>query len=249
MVLPVWSAGGCAAIAAATLLRYGVCGRSARLFGDSVYRGTGCRQSIALTFDDGPAPGSLGLAEYFEREGVKATFFQCGMNVLRHGGIARELHGAGHEIGNHTFSHRRLCPRVGWQPNILSPQMIYRELAETQRILEGETGVVPRWFRAPYGMRWYGLGKAQRRLGLTGVMWTVIGHDWEWSGDRVADYVLDRASAGGIVCLHDGRDTRANPDIGETLRAVKRIVPALKDRGYSFETVSEIRTRVEPVRG
>jgi peptidoglycan/xylan/chitin deacetylase (PgdA/CDA1 family) len=239
----MWPALGLStAIAASGILRYSVCGRGAQFFGDSVDRGQGSRRSIALTFDDGPGPGSLALLEYLKRESVKATFFVCGMNALRHPGIVRRLHDAGHEIGNHTFSHRRLCPRVGWQMNVISPDEIYRELAYTQRILEAETGVAPCWFRAPYGMRWWGLGRAQKKLGLTGVMWTVIGHDWEWNGDRVAKYVLGKVSAGGIVCLHDGRDTRPDPDISETLRAVMKIVPALKELGYSFETVSEIRS-------
>jgi peptidoglycan/xylan/chitin deacetylase (PgdA/CDA1 family) len=89
-------------------------------------------------------------------------------------------------------------------------------------------------------LRWFGLRKAQSQLGLLGVQWTVIGHDWEWSGDRVFEHVLRHTSAGGIICLHDGRDTRANPDISSTLYAVRLLVPELKRRGYRFETVSEL---------
>src|SRR4051812_25131475 len=86
---------------------YAVRGRSSHVFGPSVYRGQGTRRSIALTFDDGPSPGSLQLLDYFAREGVKATFFQCGVNVLRHPDISRTVSEAGHEIGNHTYSHAR----------------------------------------------------------------------------------------------------------------------------------------------
>ena len=45
----------------------------------------------------------------------------------------------------------------------------------------------PRWFRAPFGARWFGLGRAQRRLTLTGVMWTVIGYDWKLGADAVVE--------------------------------------------------------------
>src|SRR3954452_20747510 len=79
---------------------YAVRGRSSQVFGPSVYRGPGKRRSIALTFDDGPSPGSLELLDYFAKEGVKATFFQCGANVLRHPDISRKLGEAGHELGN-----------------------------------------------------------------------------------------------------------------------------------------------------
>ncbi len=219
---------------------YAVRGRSSQVFGPSVYRGPGKRRSIALTFDDGPSPGSLELLDYFAKEGVRATFFQCGANVLRHPDISRRLGEAGHEIGNHTYSHPRLCPTLGREMNFRSPQFILSEFSLAQAIIQAESKVEPKILRAPYGLRWYGIGETQRTLDLLGVMWTVIGHDWEWPADRVFDLVCRKASPGGIVCLHDGRDIRPNPDIKETLKSVKRLVPWLKDEGYGFETVSEI---------
>jgi peptidoglycan-N-acetylglucosamine deacetylase len=203
-----------------------------QLFGPSVYSGRGHRRSIALTFDDGPSEGSLRLMDYLEQQGIKATFFQCGMNVLRHPEIARRIYQAGHEIGNHTYSHVRLCPRT--------PSRIYHEFHLTQQIIQTETGVTPTLLRAPYGVRWFGVGAAQKRLNLEGVLWTVIGHDWEWKADRVVELVIRKASPAGIVCLHDGRDVQANPDVSEMLTAVRQIVPALKHQGYSFETVSSL---------
>jgi peptidoglycan/xylan/chitin deacetylase (PgdA/CDA1 family) len=233
-------AAGAAAGAAFAALHYAVHAPGAQLFGPSVYRGVSGRRSIALTFDDGPSEGSLPLLEYLEKQNVPATFFACGANVLRHPRIARSIAEAGHEIGNHTFSHPRLCPRFGWKPNLHSPAAIYRQFARTQKIVEDVAGVTPRLLRAPYGLRWYGMGAAQRQLGLLGVMWTVIGHDWEWPAGPVSDLVLRRASPGGIVCLHDGRDIQPNPDVSQMVLAVQRIVPELKNRGYSFETVSQL---------
>ncbi len=219
---------------------YGVRGRSAQIFGRSVNRGNGRRRSIALTFDDGPSESTPVLLDYLAGQDVKATFFQCGVNVARYGEIAKAVHVAGHEIGNHTFSHMRLCPRVGWTLNLQSSKSIYREFSETQRVIKDAVGVFPSLLRAPYGLRWFGLRYAQRRLGLTGVMWTVIGHDWEWKAREIADFVLERASAGGIICLHDGRDIQRDADISEMIQAVRMIVPVLKDRGFRFETVSEL---------
>ena len=227
-------------MAGAACLAYGVKGRDAQLFGPSMSCGPGLRRSIALTFDDGPSPGTLELAEYLALTGVRGTFFQCGVNVLRHPQVTRALVQAGHELGNHTHTHPRLCPRLGWKLNLLSPQRVYAEFEQAQRVLEDHAGVSPRLLRAPYGLRWHGMRAAQRRLHLLGVMWTVIGHDWEWSAERVASHVIARATPGGIVCLHDGRDTRLSPDVSVTLAAVRRIVPKLIDLGYQSETVSEI---------
>jgi peptidoglycan/xylan/chitin deacetylase (PgdA/CDA1 family) len=217
---------------ASAVAAYGVVNKSSQLFGPSVFRGPGNRRSIALTFDDGPSEGTLRLLDYLANEGIKATFFQCGMNVLRHPLIAGKVAAAGHEIGNHTFSHRRLPFR--------SSSFIEREFSDTQHIIAGETGITPMVLRAPYGLRWAGMQAVQRRLALLGVLWTVIGNDWKWPAARIAERVLRRSSPGGIVCLHDGRAVDGKPDISQMLAAVRKIVPMLKDNGYAFETVSDI---------
>src|SRR3954453_15027707 len=132
---------------------YSVRGRSSQVFGRSVYRGPGKRRSIALTFDDGPSPGSLELIDYLGKEGVKATFFQCGANVLRHPDISRRISEAGHEVGNHTYSHPRLFPTFAWPPQVRSPQFILDEFSLAQAIIQAEAKVEPRLLRAPYGLR------------------------------------------------------------------------------------------------
>ena len=79
-----------------------------------------------------------------------------------------------------------------------------------------------------------------RSLGLTAVMWTLIGYDWNRKADAVVERLAGGASNGAILCLHDGRELRAKPDIGVTVEAVRRLVPMLLDRGYRFETVSRL---------
>jgi peptidoglycan-N-acetylglucosamine deacetylase len=214
--------------------------RCCRLIGDPIKRGPGNRCSIALTFDDGPSMGTLSLLDHLSSLGVKATFFECGMNVLRHPDIARAVRDAGHEIGNHTYSHARLAPRPGWKLNLRSPRFVLKEFSDAQEVFRTELGLSPTLMRVPYGIHWFGTSAARRRLGLLDILWTVIGHDWEWPAGQVAEFVLSRSSRGAIICLHDGRDIRPLPDIETTLRAVRQIVPVLLDRGYAFETVSEL---------
>ncbi len=225
---------GAAAIAGgmAGTVTYGIMGRSARIFGPSVYRGPGVRRSITLTFDDGPSPSTPRLLEYLASENIRATFFECGKNVERHPDIARAVLAAGHEVGNHTYSHPHLY--------LKSPGFINREIAQAQDVIGAKLGHTATLLRAPYGQRWFGIGAVQKRLGLMGVMWTVIGHDWEWPAERIAALVLEEATPGGIVCLHDGRGIEPNPNVGAMLEALKRIVPVLKDQGYTFEPVTAL---------
>ncbi|HEX4769501.1 MAG TPA: polysaccharide deacetylase family protein [Bryobacteraceae bacterium] len=221
--------GGASAVAA-----FGCVSRSSQLFGPSVFHGCQNRRSIALTFDDGPSEQTLDLLEYLDCERITATFFVCGMNVQRLPRIAGEIAAAGHQIGNHSYSHPSLL--------LKSKRFIEREFTDAQRVIVGELGIVPMVLRPPYGIRWVGLREVQSKLSLLGVLWTVIGYDWRLPSDRIAGHVLDHAAPGGIICLHDGRGVNINPDISESIKAVKLIVPILKDQGYAFETVSDLIT-------
>jgi peptidoglycan/xylan/chitin deacetylase (PgdA/CDA1 family) len=221
-----------AVVGSAAFLAWAVRGKSASVLARSEWRGPRDREAIALTFDDGPSESTPALLEVLARYGVPATFFQCGVNVERLPGVAREVLAAGHEIGNHSQTHPMFCFR--------SPRFMAEEIRQAQETIAEHTGAVPVWFRAPFGVRWFGLEGAQRRSGVGGVMWTVIGYDWKRKAEEVAARIQARVENGAILCLHDGRELRARPDIGVTVEAVRRLVPLLLDRGYRFETVSRL---------
>src|SRR5438309_3837844 len=64
----------------------------------------GTRQ-LALTYDDGPNdPHTLRLLEVLARHNERATFFLIGRYVRQRCEIVREIVGAGHVVGNHTFT-------------------------------------------------------------------------------------------------------------------------------------------------
>jgi len=218
--------------AAAGFMAWAVRGRSSGVFGPSVWRGPRNGRAVALTFDDGPSESTPRLLDLLARYGVTATFFQCGANVRRLPEVTRAVHDGGHAIGNHSYTHPLFSFR--------SQQFMEEELLLTQEVIEEHTGRRPLWFRAPYGVRWYGLGPVQRRLRLIGTMWTVIGLDWRLKAGAVVDRIARRVSGGAILCLHDGRELIPKPDISVTLDAVRRLVPLLLDQGYKFETIGRL---------
>ena len=207
-------------------------GRSSTVFGPSVWRGNRDRREIALTFDDGPSPATVVLLDVLKKHNIPATFFQCGLHVRRYPQIVKRIVADGHEIGNHTDTHPRL-----W---LKSSEFIYEELRRTQEAITEIAGAAPRLFRATYGVRWFGLAEAQKRLGLLNVMWTTIGLDWKSSPIDVAGRLVRGAHNGAIFCLHDARERDPDPDIRVSVDAVKRVIPVLLDRGYQFRTVSEL---------
>ncbi len=221
-----------AALAVLAGSAWAVRGRSSVVFGPSEWRAKSKRRAIALTFDDGPSPSTPRFLDVLAEHRVPATFFQVGINVQRHPEVARSVADAGHEIGNHSFSHLNFA--------LKSASLIRADFAQAQTAIGDATGVTPTLMRAPFGVRWFGFRGMQAQLGLTGVMWTVIGLDWKLPAAAISDRVLSRVSDGGIICLHDGRGTAAKPDAEPTLEAVRRIVPALIEAGYHFETVSQL---------
>ena len=185
--------------------------------------------AIALTFDDGPSESTAELLEILARYHAPASFFQCGAHVRRLPSVASEVASAGHEIGNHSDQRNLAASK--------SPGFIHRELSAAQDAIENATSIRPRYFRSPYGARWFGLRAAQQRLGLQGVMWSVLALDWKMQTAAVVSRLLQGATGGAILCLHDGRALKHRPDISVTLQAVRELVQKLMEQGFHFEKV------------
>ncbi len=231
----MWAETSLSAAGAAGLFAWAVRGRSAQWLAPSVWRLPAGRRQIALTFDDGPSESTPALLDLLAQHNARATFFVCGHNATRLPHILRAIAAAGHEIGNHTWSHPRL--------DFTSAARMREEIGRTQVVVQETTGVTPRLFRAPYGVRWFGLRRVQREFGLLGVMWTSIGRDWKTPGPAVAARLARSVADGAILCLHDGRVLQSDPDISSTLAAVRQILPLFQKSDLSTATVSAMLER------
>ena len=218
--------------AGAAGMAYAVRSPRSDVFGPSVWRGPQDRPAVALTFDDGPSESTPEILEVLERHRARATFFQVGLNVRRLPDISRQVFAAGHEIGNHSYTHLLLALR--------SRGVIEEEFARAQQIIAETTGLSPWLMRAPFGVRWFGFRQVQRRLGLLGVMWSVLGYDWKRTTRFIVDRLKARVANGAIICLHDGRQLQPRPDVRATLEAVRILVPWIQEQGYRLETVSQL---------
>jgi peptidoglycan/xylan/chitin deacetylase (PgdA/CDA1 family) len=159
--------------------------------------GVGRRDSVALTFDDGPDPeGTPAVLDTLDRLGWTATFFMLGGQVARYPEVAAAVVAAGHEVAVHGFSHRNHLAR--------GPADVHRDVARGAAVVMAATGVRPTWFRPPYGVLTLGSLIAARRAGLQPVLWTAWGRDWEArSPAQVAGTVERQLTPGGTVLLHD----------------------------------------------
>lgn len=196
--------------------------------------GVGAPGHVALTFDDGPDPLSTPrfLAALGEHR-VSATFFLLGRMVERAPGLAAEIAAAGHEVGVHGWEHRNAL--------LLTPRAVRDDLARAQDAIARSAGVVPRFYRPPYGVLSSGALLAARRLGLTPVLWTADGHDWtaRSTPDSVRAAITPRLTGGATVLLHDSDCTSAPGAWRSALGALPLLLDSCARRGLDVGPLRE----------
>jgi len=194
------------------------------------------RREVALTFDDGPSRWTAEIAETFEAHGCRATFFQRGPEVEKRPEAVTALASAGHELGNHLWSHADASTQ--------SRAEIRTELKRTAGAIRAAGGGRPRLVRPPYHRGPHEVASAARWLGVKAVVLRSIAvSDWAAaSEDEVFAPVFAAAGPGDIVCLHDGisSDKRDGDSREPTAAAVRRLVPALLERDLRPVTVSQL---------
>jgi peptidoglycan/xylan/chitin deacetylase (PgdA/CDA1 family) len=218
----------------AATLATGAYAPNSRLFGPVIGRGPQTSPTLYLTFDDGPSSSATPrILETLARFAVPATFFLVGAQVRRSPDLARAVHAAGHEIGNHTETHRKL--------HLASPRTSADELGRAHQTILDVVGVRPRLFRAPHGYKNPFVARAARDLGYRLVGWTFGVWDSDCPGAAtIRRRVAARLRPGAIVLLHDGDGYDPHGDRSQTAEALSGIITDARERGYQFRPLSEL---------
>lgn len=186
-------------------------------------------KKIALTFDDGPHPRlTPKILSVLREYDVKATFFVIGENAQWYSEAMRLLADSPHEIGNHTFSHRRLLG--------LSEDETLSEITSCKDILSNDFGIEVSLLRPPQGKLDKSLEERAGQMGYDIILWNIDTKDWaHTSAGEIASKVLGEVSGGDIILMHDYIS-----GYSPTCDALRLIIPELLERGYEFVTVSEL---------
>lgn len=207
-----------------------------QLFGRTLVAGND-PDELALTYDDGPNERSTpDLLDVLDRHNVRATFFLIGRYVRQCPRLVREIHAAGHLVGNHTMSHPFLANK--------SSRYIRAELGQCNALLEDTLGAPVRYFRAPFGARRPAVLRCARELGLEPVQWNVQGNDWEPIGTAAILRRVERGlrgargrGRGSNVLLHDGFDQGMGCDRSDSVRATDLLLGKALGAGMRAVTV------------
>ncbi|WP_245995879.1 polysaccharide deacetylase family protein [Paenibacillus taihuensis] len=184
---------------------------------------------VALTFDDGPdgrfTPEILSILKASK---IHATFFTVGIQVNHYGSMMKRIKAEGNEIGNHSYSHKDLSK--------LDRNQILSQIKQADVLINKQCGYVPRIVRAPYGAVSPLLRTIMKENHRDLIGWSVDTRDW--AGSSVATMranVNKNTHPGGIILMHS-----FGSKLDNTVQLLPLIIKDLKNKGYTFVTVSEL---------
>jgi peptidoglycan-N-acetylglucosamine deacetylase len=205
--------------------------RSFQLAGRLVDRTDMSDKVVALTLDDGPTALAPHVLRILADADVAATFYLNGRDLAARPDLGRAIAAAGHEIGNHTYSHRRMV--------FVSPRTVAAEVEWTDEEIRRTGYRGPITFRPPYGKKLWTLPKYLSEHGRTTVTWDVEPDSArDANADQIVAETVDAVRPGSIILLHVMHEGRA-----ASRAAIPRIVDELRADGYRFVTVSDLITR------
>lgn len=205
--------------------------RTFQFFGQIIPSINTSQKVVALTFDDGPTQDATDpILSVLDQQLVRATFFVTGAELDKNLAQGQKIVAAGHELGNHTYSHERMV--------LVTPSFVQQEIERTDQLIRaaGYQGEIH--FRPPYGKKLFTLPYYLSKAGRKTIMWDVEPDSYAEiaaDSDKIAEYVLSKTQPGSIIILHVMYHSRS-----ESLKAVPKIIEGLRAQGYTFKTVSEL---------
>lgn len=186
---------------------------------------------MALTFDDGPKPGSTDrVLDVLGELEVRATFFCVGRNAQRHPDLVRRIRDEGHAVGSHSFTHP--------DPEVTPTRVLAQDYADGRHAVADALEEDTRLFRPPRGHITWADAVLLRRQGMHTWLWTVNPEDWRpGATQEQITSVAARARAGDVVLLHDWIEQPWAPealDRSATIGSLHEVVAQIQTRGLTF---------------
>lgn len=159
-----------------------------------------------------------------KRHQVKASFFLEGNWVKNNPDLAKMIVSAGHEVGNHSYTHPDMQRITAAQTR--------EQLQKTNEVIEAATGKKSIWFAPPSGSYRDETVKIAAEFKMKTVMWTVDTIDWQKPApDQLINRVISKIDNGFMVLMHP---------TNSTAKSLDRLITLIEEKGLKISTVSDL---------
>ncbi|KAJ3058534.1 chitin deacetylase, partial [Podochytrium sp. JEL0797] len=191
------------------------------------------QKNWGASFDDGPSPYTSDLVDYLSSLNMHATFYTTGSVILDTPSAILHTYQSGNEISLHTWSHQDLTT--------LTDDEIVSELAYSAKAVYEVLGVVPKYFRPPYGEINKNVRRVAASMGLTPVIWSVDTNDWQYvdQGQEMMDAAVTGEFSDWIAQEFVDQISLEHDMYPDTALAAQKAMTMLKENGYAVMSVAE----------
>jgi len=183
-------------------------------------------KKVALTINCAWSSEDIDLIlKTLDENQVKVTFFMVGDWIEKNKDAAKKIYEAGHEIGNHSYSH----PHV----NNMTYDQNLAEIKKCSELIKSITGEKCKLYRGPYGEYNNTVIKAAQDYGCKVIQWNIDSLDWKGlTEEQIWERIEPKLENGSIILMHNGTEN--------TALALNNIIKKIKEKGYEVGTVSSI---------
>ncbi|MFP3919525.1 polysaccharide deacetylase family protein, partial [Lysinibacillus telephonicus] len=192
---------------------------------EPIYRGNPQKPMVAFLINVAWGNEYIpGILKVLKEHKIKATFFLDGSWTKKNPDLAKMIKEAGHEIGNHAYSHPDLQQR--------SMAETTEELKKTNDVIEEILGIKPKWFAPPSGSFNKTTIQVAEQLNMKTILWTVDTVDWRKpSTSEMVSRIVSKVENGSMVLMHPTKPTA---------EGMEAMITGIKEKGYQLGTVSEL---------
>lgn len=191
----------------------------------AIYKGNPDKQMISflinVAWGNEYLPDMLAILEKYH---VKASFFLEGRWVKKNPELAKMIVEAGHEVGNHSYTHPDM--------NTISASQIEEEIVKTNEVIKATTGKTVTWLAPPSGSYNNEVVKIAAKYNLGTLMWSIDTIDWQKPTPEVLQQrVMSKIHNGAMILMHP---TEA------TMKSLEQLIIQIQAKNLEIGSVTDM---------
>jgi len=211
---------------------------------------------FSLTFDAGSIiTGADSILHILAENKIQTTFFLTGKFIIRNPELTQKIINAGHEIGNHSYSHPHLTQ---FESNlthklhkVVNREFVQKELLKADSVFYAKFNRrMVKYWRAPFGEYNKKILQWAAEIGYKHIKWSKNGDLADWVTDKessiykttndmyqqILDMQQNGKLEGSIILMHLGTDRKEELPY----KMLQKLINQLKKIDYKIVKISNL---------